>query len=104
MSSPYFQPVDAAGAPDPVTPAASASSPADFAAVTPHGRGPAGDDIQAPMPDLAGADAAAGAITRARDVYPQGPQPRGTGAPPQAPPGLARDGDGLGRGDHAGPG
>ncbi len=104
MSGPYFQPVDAAGAPDPVTPAAAASSPADFAAVTPHGRGPAGYDIQAPMPDLAGAYAAAGAITGAGIVYPQGPRQAMTETLMQSPQGFALDGYDIDAGYHAGPG
>src|SRR5260370_36082825 len=104
MSSPYFRPGDGAGAPDPVTPAAAASSPADFAAVTPHGRGPAGYDIQAPMPDLAGAYAAAGAITGAGIVYPQGPRQAMTETLMQSPQGFALDGYDIDAGDHAGPG
>jgi hypothetical protein len=53
-----------------ITPSDTPSSPADYAAVTPHGRGPAPYDIQAPSPadavqaafDTANADAGAGVL------------------------------------------
>lgn len=72
MTSPNpYQPSDPAGAPPAVTPADSASNPAGFAAVTPHGRGPAPYDIQAPMDDLAAVTAAAEALTGAGVLYPR---------------------------------
>lgn len=74
MSNPYFRPLDPAAAPDPVTPQASPSSPEGFAAVTPHGQGPAWYDIQAEMPDVSGQYASAGAVAGAGVVYSQGPR------------------------------
>ena len=51
MSSPFYQDVSPASPPDQITPAAAPSSPENYAGVTPHGRGPAAYDIQAPLPD-----------------------------------------------------
>ena len=45
------------------TPGDSPSSPENFAAVTPHGQGPAPYDIQAPLEDLGAMTAAAQAAT-----------------------------------------
>lgn len=42
-----------------ITPGDSPSSPENFAGVTPHGRGPAPYDIQAPQADLSAVTAAA---------------------------------------------
>ena len=58
MSTPFFQPLDPAGAPDPVTPQDSPSSPEGWAKVTPAGIGGAPYDISAPQ-DIAGIAAAA---------------------------------------------
>ena len=57
-----LQPVDPIGAPSPITPADSPSSPL-YGDVTPHGQGPAPYDIQAPMEDLSGLVASAVAQT-----------------------------------------
>ena len=57
-----MQPVDPIGAPSPITPADSPSSPS-YSDVTPHGRGPAPYDIQAGMEDLGSMAAAAQALT-----------------------------------------
>ena len=57
-----LQPLDPIGAPAPVTPADSPSSPL-YGDVTPHGRGPAPYDIQAGLDDLGGMAAAAQALT-----------------------------------------
>lgn len=76
MSSPYFQPVSAAAAPDQITPAGGPSSPENFAAVTPHGRGPAPYDIQAEMPDIAGPFADSVAAAGAGVLYPQSERQR----------------------------
>jgi len=62
MTNP-LQPLDPQGAPDPVTPADSPSSPL-FDEVTPHGRGPAPYDIQAPLENLSAMAASAEALTR----------------------------------------
>ena len=59
-----------------ITPADSPSSPSDYAGVTPHGRGPAPYNIQAPLDqgsiqsafDQANRDGGAGML------YPQGPR------------------------------
>jgi hypothetical protein len=72
MTNP-MQPLDPAGAPDPITPAATPSDPAGYAGVTPHGQGPAPYDIQAPMDDsIAGAAAAAAALTGGGEGAPTG--------------------------------
>jgi hypothetical protein len=73
MTNP-MQPLDPAGAPDPVTPHASPSDPAGFASVTPHGPGPAPYDIQAPMPDTEGPFAQSVAVAGAGVLYAQGPR------------------------------
>jgi hypothetical protein len=59
-----------------MTPADTPSSPSDYAAVTPHGRGPAAYDIQASL-DEAAITAAFDATNRemgAGFLYPQGPR------------------------------
>ena len=53
-----------------ITPSDTPSSPSDYAAVTPHSRGPAPYDIQAPMEDLSAVTAAAGRESGAGIVYP----------------------------------
>ena len=104
MSSPYFQPVSAAGAPDQLTPADSPSSPPDFAAVTPHGRGPAGYDIQAQMPDLASPFAESVAVAGAGVLYPQGPRQAQAQTLLSSPQGFALDGYDIDAGFHGGQG
>lgn len=64
MGSPYFQNVDPAAAPDPVTPSDGPSSPAGWAAVTPSGAGTAPYDISAPQ-DIGGLT---GALSAAMDL------------------------------------
>jgi hypothetical protein len=56
--SEFFQPLDPAAAPGPVTPADSPGDAAGWAEVTPSGQGPAPYDIAAPQ-DIAGISAAA---------------------------------------------
>lgn len=70
MSNPL--PVSPQGAPPPVTPADSPSDPSGYASVTPHGRGPAPYDIQAPMEDLTAAFGGANSLGGAGFLYPQG--------------------------------
>ena len=72
--NPEDQNLDSLAVPNPVTPADSPSAPAQFAAVSPHGQGPAPYDIQAPLQDMTALVAAAGALTGAGVVYPQGPR------------------------------
>jgi hypothetical protein len=78
MSGPYFQSLDPASPPGPITPQAAPSDPAGYAAVYPHGPGPAPYDIQAPMPDVAGPFAGAVAVAGAGVLYPMGPRQRAT--------------------------
>jgi hypothetical protein len=102
--NPEFQNLDSLTVPPPVTPADSPSSPAGYASVTPHGRGPAPYDIQAPQQDLSADVAAAGALTGAGVIYPQGPRQSLTEALLQSPQGFAVDGYDIDAGYHAGPG
>ena len=62
--SEFFQGLDPAGAPDPVTPADSPSDQAGFSGVTPSGEGPAPYDISAPQ-DI---DGIAGAVQAAMNL------------------------------------
>jgi hypothetical protein len=71
--NPEYQSPDPAAAPPKVTPADTPSSPL-YGTVTPHGQGPAPYDIQAPTEDLSGALEAAGRLSGAGVVYPQGPR------------------------------
>lgn len=76
MSSPFFQSLDPAAAPDAVTPAGGPSDPEGYAGVTPSGRGPAAYDISAPqdIAGITGAVSAAGALSGAGIVYPRSPR------------------------------
>jgi len=103
MTNP-MQPLNPAGANDPVTPADSPSSPAGYASVTPHGQGAAPYDIQAPQGDLTGAYDGAGALTGAGVVYPRGARQMETETLMQSPAGFAGDGYDIDAGYHAGPG
>jgi hypothetical protein len=49
--NPEYQNLDPITPPDQITPAGGPSSPSNYAMVTPHGRGPAPYDIQAPLLD-----------------------------------------------------
>ena len=79
-------PLDPAGAPPPVTPADTASSPSNYANVFPHGQGPAPYDILAPLQDLSGLVTAAGNLsggaeggtTGAGGLYGTGPRQAAT--------------------------
>src|SRR5258706_10760540 len=75
MTNP-MQPLDPIAANDPVTPADTPSSPAGYASVTPHGRGPAPYNIQDGNDEgvITAATNAAGALAGAGIVYPQGPR------------------------------
>jgi len=92
--NPEYQNVHQAAGPPPVTPADTPSSPSNYAAVTPHGRGPAPYDIQAPLMDgeitsafnSANADAGAGVL------YPQSARQREAAAILDSPQGAGLDG------------
>jgi hypothetical protein len=74
-----------------ITPSDSASSPEDYAAVTPHGRGPAPYEIQAPQMggEIAAAYGDAGAASGAGIVYPRSPRQDATEQLIMSPPGYA---------------
>ena len=74
MGTPFYQSLDPYPVPAPVTPAASPSSPAGYAQVTPHGEGPAPYDIQAPLMDgeITAAFGESVAAGGAGVLYPQG--------------------------------
>jgi hypothetical protein len=76
VSTPFYQNLDPSAAPSPVTPADGPGDAAGWAEVTPAGRGPAPYDISAPqdIDGIAAAVSAAGALTGAGIVYPQGPR------------------------------
>jgi hypothetical protein len=73
-----------------ITPADSASSPAGYAAVTPHGRGPAPYDIQAGNDEAAITSQmnAANAVAGAGVLYPMGPRQSATEHLIMSPPGY----------------
>jgi len=80
------------------------SSPAGFAAVTPHGRGPAPYDIQAPMADgeIGAAFDAANAVAGSGVLYPQGPRQAQTETLIQSPQGFGSNGYDIDAGTTAG--
>jgi hypothetical protein len=80
--NPFFQNLDPDAAPSPVTPQDTPANAAGWAKVTPPGAGPAPYDISAPqdIPGITAAVAAAGALTGAGVVYPEGPRQREAGA------------------------
>jgi hypothetical protein len=85
-----------------ITPSDSPSSPSDYAGVTPHGRGTAPYDIQAPQQDLSAAAEAAGRLAGAGIVYPQGPRQSATETLMQSPQGFAVAGYDIDAGFSAG--
>jgi hypothetical protein len=104
MTNP-MQPSDPAGGPPATTPADSPSDPAGYAAVTPHGQGPAPYDIQAPMDGtIAGAFDSANAVGGAGFLYPQGPRQAAAETLIQSPQGFASDGYDIIAGFHGGGG
>ncbi len=88
MTNP-MQPLDQAGANDPVTPRDTPSSPSGYASVTPHGQGPAPYNIQAGAPDLSGVFGSANATAGAGVLYPQSERQRQTEVLLSSPPGFA---------------
>jgi hypothetical protein len=99
MTNPV-QALDPMSAPNPITPAATPSSPSNYAQVTPHGQGTAPYDVQAPQADLSGVVSAAGAIAGAGIVYPRGPRQAETETLMQSPAGFAADGYDIDAGYH----
>lgn len=76
--NPEYQNLDSLAAPPRVSPADSPSAPGLYAGVAPSGQGPAPYDIQAPLQDLTADVAAAGALSGAGFLYPQGPRQAAT--------------------------
>lgn len=87
-----------------ITPSDSPSSPADYAAVTPHGQGTAPYNVQAATDDAAitAAFNAATAEAGAGVLYPQGPRQAATEALLQSPQGFAVGGYDVDQGTTAG--
>ena len=85
-----------------ITPSDSPSNPEGFASVTPHDRGPAPYDIQAPQADVSGAFNAANAVAGAGVLYPQGPRQAATEALLYSPQGAGEFD--ITAGYHTGPG
>lgn len=85
-----------------ITPADSASSPENFAQVTPHGQGAAPYDIQAPQADLTGTFNAANSVAGAGVLYPVGPRQAETAALISSPQGFGEFD--ITAGYHSGPG
>jgi hypothetical protein len=104
--NPEYQNLDPISPPDRITPAADPSSPAGYAMVTPHGRGPAAYDIQAPLSD--------GEITAAFNdandtggngvLYPMSPRIADTRTMMMSPQGFGSDGYDIFGGYHEGGG
>jgi hypothetical protein len=90
MADQYFQSLDPAGAPDPVTPAGSPSNPSGYAQVTPHGRGPAPYDIQAASDEgtVQAAFDGSVAVSGAGVLYTQSPRQAAAEALLNSPPGY----------------
>ena len=81
MSSPYYQSLDPASPPSPVTPPDGPGDAAGWAMVTPHGPGTAPYDIQALdglEESITAAADGAGMVSGAGIVYPQGTRQRET--------------------------
>jgi hypothetical protein len=104
--NPFYQDVSAASPPDQVTPAAAPSSPENYAAVTPHGRGPAPYDIAAVLPEaeIAAAFGGANAAGGAGFLYPQGPRQAQAEVLLSSPQGFGADGYDIIAGYHEGGG
>jgi hypothetical protein len=89
-----------------ITPSDSPSSPGDYAGVTPHGRGPAPYDIQAPAEDLSGVFAEAGVLSGGEEngIYPVGPRQQQIAGMMHSSQGFAADGYDIDAGWHGGGG
>lgn len=88
--SEFYQEVDPAGAPDPVTPADGPSDPAGYGIVTPSGQGPAPYDIQDNgwEPAITAVTDAAGAVSGAGVIYPPGTRQSATAELMNSPQGF----------------
>ena len=77
-----------------LTPSDTPSNPGAFAEVTPHGRGPAPYDIQAPMSDgeISAAFDASIAVGGSGVLYPMGPRQSQTEQLLQSPQGFGSNG------------
>ena len=86
------------------TPTDSPSSPENYAAVTPHGRGPAPYDIQAPMSDgeIGAAFDATNRVMGAGVVFPVGPRQEETRQLLESEQGFASGGYDIDAGTTAG--
>jgi hypothetical protein len=107
MTSPNpVHPLDPISPPDPVTPRDTPSSPSNYAAVYPHGIGPAPYNIQADPGDLTGVFSAAGNLSAGQenDIYGVGPRQDAAKAMLQSPAGYGSDGIDIQIGWHAGGG
>ena len=89
-----------------ITPPDSPSSPSNYASVTPHGRGPAPYDIQAPLMDgeISAAFDGANAVAAAGVLYPQGPRQAEAQTLLESPQGFGSGGYDINAGYHAGGG
>ena len=87
-----------------ITPSDTPSDPAAYAMVTPHGRGPAPYDIQAPMSDgeIGAAFNASIAMGGSGVLYPQGPRQAQTQRLLESPQGFASNGYDIDAGTTAG--
>src|SRR5712692_8340625 len=103
MTNPV-QPLHPAGANDPVTPADGPSSPAGYAMVTPHGRGPAPYDIQAASDQatVSSAFAAANMANGQGVLYPQSQRQAQTKMLMDSPAGFGAGGFDVDAGTNAG--
>jgi hypothetical protein len=104
--NPEYQNVDPQSPPDQVTPASSPSSPANYAMVTPHGRGPAPYDIQAmsPEPEVTAAFNTANALGGAGFLYPTSERIQQAQTLLESPQGFGSDGFDVDGGWHGGGG
>lgn len=85
-------PLDPIPTPPSVTPQDTPSSPSDYAGVTPHGRGPAPYDIQAPIADLTAESNSAVNLSGAGVLYPKSDRQAAAETLITSPPGFGTDG------------
>ena len=104
--NPYFQDLDPTSPPDQITPAGGPSSPANYAGVTPHGRGPAPYDIQAALPsdEVAAAFSEANALGGTGVLYPMSERIAQAREMLESPQGFGLDGFDVVGGWHGGGG
>lgn len=104
--NPEYQDVHQASPPSPITPAGGPSSPADYAGVTPHGRGPAPYDIQAPLmaDEVQSAFSESVAVGGSGVLYPMGERIQQAQTMLESPQGFGLDGFDVDGGFHGGQG